>query len=106
MPCRSYESDWAYDSTSRDVKRIKEEADKLARIACRAMYALEKLDPELKSIRDQESRSWWVKHKVADQLRVERENKEKAKKEQADKLRKEALAKLTPEEIKAFGIKV
>lgn len=106
MPCMSYESDWARGSSNREVARLKEEADKLARIACRAMYALEKLDPELKSIKNQESKTWWVKHKVADQLRIEKENKAQAKKLEAEKLRKDALAKLTPEEIKAFGIKV
>lgn len=108
MPCRSYESDWFDSSTSRNIEavKLKVEADKLARIACKAMYALEKLDPEFKSLKDQESRHWWAKHKVADQKRLANEAKEKAKKAEAAKLRKEALSKLTPEEIKAFGIKV
>lgn len=108
MPCRSYDTDWFEpDAGGRismsDAKELKNECDQLARIACKAIYALEQLDPELKSFKDTESRRWWARHKKNDQARAEREAKEQAKKAEADKLRKEALAKLTPEEIEAFG---
>lgn len=41
MPCMSYDTNWAKSSTDRDIKRLKAEADKLARIACAALQALE-----------------------------------------------------------------
>lgn len=109
MPCLSYDTEWVREPAraSRntvEVVALKHECDRLARIACRAMAALEKIDPELKNFKDQESRKWWAKHKKDDQARIEKEQKEKAKKELEDKLRKEALAKLTPEEIAIFGL--
>ena len=110
MPCRSYESDWVHEAAraSRktvEVVALKNECDRLARIACRAMDALEKLG-ELDMIKDAESRAWYAKHKKADAERIAKETAEKAKKIEENKLRKSALAKLTAEEIKAFGIKV
>lgn len=109
MPCRSYESDWVHEPAraSRntvEVVALKSECDRLARIACRAMDALETLG-QLDMIKDTESRHWYVKHKKADAARLVKEAAEKAKKDAAEKLRKEALAKLTPEELAAFGIK-
>lgn len=105
MPCMSYESDWASSSKVSEVIKIKEEADKLARIACRAMAALEKLDPSMKAM-NKEAMTWWEKHKEADRKRMAEEAKVKAKEKEKEKLRSAALSKLTPEEIKAFGIKV
>ena len=40
MPCQSYESNWAHSSSDSDVRRLKKEADKLARIACKALTEL------------------------------------------------------------------
>ena len=105
MPCRSYESDWVDTGRySAEVMRLKAEADKLARIACRAMDALETLG-ELGMIKDTEARNWYVKHKKADAERMAKEAAEKAKKDAEEKMRNEVLAKLTPEEIEAFGLK-
>lgn len=107
MPCRSYDTDWVGAVTRvsmSEAKELKEECDKLARIACKAMYAIEQLDPELKSFKDTESRRWWAKHKKADQEREAKEQKEQIKKAEAEKLRQAALAKLTPEEIEAYGL--
>ena len=107
MPCRSYETDW-FDLRGRvtmsEAKELKEECDKLARIACKAMYAIEQLDPDLKSFKDTESRRWWAKHKKADQEREAKEQQAQVKKAEAEKLRLQALAKLTPEEIEAYGL--
>lgn len=105
MPCMSYDTEWFDSSRSRntDAIKLKKECDKLARIACKAMTALEKLDPELKDIKDQETRKWWTIHQKADQERIAKEEKAKAKKEEADKLRQQALAKLTPEELEVMG---
>lgn len=109
MPCMSYDTNWVNDPArsvrkTAEVVALKSECDRLARIACKAMAALEKLDPELKTFKDQESRKWYAKHKKDDQARIEKEQKEKAKKEAEEKLRREALAKLTPEEIAVFGL--
>ncbi len=109
MPCMSYDTNWVHEPAraSRntvEVTALKMECDRLARIACKAITALEKLDPELKNFKDTESRKWWAAHKKADAARIAKEEKEKAKREAEEKRRKEALAKLTPEEIKAFGL--
>lgn len=109
MPCLSYDTEWAHSAprstqNTREVALLKAECDRLARIACGAMTALEQLDPELKTFKDRESRKWWSDHKKADAARIAKEEKEKAKKAEEERLRKEALAKLTPEEIAAFGL--
>jgi hypothetical protein len=106
MPCRDYWSDTYDTKRNHEATILKERCDQLARIACKAMYALEQLDPELKSFKDHESRKWWADHKKADQARLEKEQKESAKRVAKQKLVKEALSKLTPEEIEAFGLNV
>ena len=68
------------------------------------MAKLEQLDPELNNFKDREARKWYSDHKKADKARMEKEAKEKAKLEEQERLRQEALAKLTPEEIAAFGL--
>jgi hypothetical protein len=68
------------------------------------MTLLEQLDPGLKSFKDTEARKWWADHQKADKARMDREAKEKAKLDEQEELRKAALAKLTPEEIAAFGL--
>ena len=111
MPCLSYDTEWAHDfSRSRNTKNstevaaLKMECDRLARIACHAITALEQLDPELKTFKDRDSRKWWADHKKADQARIEKEQKELAKKREQEQIRQAALAKLTKEEIEAFGL--
>ena len=83
---------------------LKDQADKLARYACQALTELEKFDPELKSIKDRGLKSWYKQHKKADEARIAKELKEKEKQEEQKRLYTEALAKLTPEEIEAFGL--
>ena len=101
MPCQSYESSWANHSSDADIKRLKQEADKLARIACRAMEALEEMGQEdFVLLKDDETREWWSAHKEAD--RKERERV--AKKERKEQVRKEALARLSDEEKEALGL--
>ena len=82
MPCLSYDTQWVHDETrairrTAEVMALKNECDRLARIACRAITALEQFDPELKTFKDKESRKWWSDHKKADQARIEKETKEK-----------------------------
>ena len=109
MPCLSYETEWVHDLSrasrkTNEVIALKNECDRLARIACKAITQLEQLDPELKTFKDTESRKWWAAHKKADAARIAKEEKENAKKLEQERLRKEALAKLTPEEIEAIGL--
>jgi hypothetical protein len=101
MPCQSYDTNWAEDSNDRDVRRLKKEADKLARIACRAMEELERNGIEdMLLLKDDETRDWWAKHKEADRkaraIIEERERRERVK--------QEALAKLSQEEKEVLGI--
>jgi predicted ribonuclease YlaK len=101
MPCQSYDTNWADNSNDRDVRRLKEEADKLARIACRALEELERNGIEdMLLLKDDETREWWAKHKEADRkaraIIEERKRRERVK--------QEALAKLSAEEREVLGI--
>jgi hypothetical protein len=101
MPCQSYDTQWAETSNDRDIKRLKKEADKLARIACRALQELEDNGIEdMLLLKDDETREWWNKHKEADRkaraIIEERERRERVK--------QEALAKLSEEEREVLGI--
>jgi hypothetical protein len=81
---------------------MKDRADMLARIACKAMTELENNKIEdLLLLRDNEVREWWAKHKEADRKAQE---KEKRKQERL-RLRRAALRKLTAEEKVALGLK-
>jgi hypothetical protein len=75
--------------------------DQLARIACRALTALEKVDPQNKTFKNEELSKWWAQHKIDDAKAMEA----KRKAAEAKKLRAVALAKLTPEDRKVLGIK-
>jgi cytosine/adenosine deaminase-related metal-dependent hydrolase len=102
MPCMSYESNWASDSNDRDIKRLKSEADKLARIACKAMTELVKSGhADFLVLKDDEVREWWDKHQEDDRKAQEA----KAERARRAKLKKDALAKLSDEEKKILGIK-
>ena len=102
MPCMSYDTNWANDSSNSDVKRIKAEADKLARIACAAMTELERMGKEdFLILKNEEVGHWWASHKEADRKEQER-IAEKARKE---RVKAEALARLTDEEKELLGLK-
>jgi ABC-type cobalamin/Fe3+-siderophores transport system ATPase subunit len=102
MPCQSYESNWANRSNDADIKRLKKEADKLARIACTALQALEDMGKEdFVLLKNDEIRKWWQEHKEAD-----RQAQEEARRKEARKAAKErALSKLTDEEKVILGLK-
>ena len=99
MPCRDYESDtWDYSSENR---KLKAQADRLARIACKAMDALEEMGKEdFLLLKDDEVATWWKAHKEAD--RKERERV--AEQERRERVRAEALAKLSSEERELLGL--
>jgi len=103
MPCRDYESDsYSSPTDSWQYREMKDRADMLARIACKAMTELENNKIEdLLLLRDNEVREWWAKHKEADRKAQE---KEKRKQERL-RLRRAALRKLTAEEKVALGLK-
>jgi len=97
MPCRSYE-----DEDNYEVERLRKQVDRLARIACKAMDALEKEGKEdFLLIRDDEVREWWKAHKIADAKAAA----EKAERARKAKIKREALSKLNDEERKVLGIK-
>lgn len=105
MPCRDYESDdYAAGNRSSTVIIMKTQADKLARIACTAMKAYEAGETFASLLENKEVAVWWTSHKKADEK--ERVTKEKAKEKAATlaRIKKEAAAKLTDEELAAFGL--
>lgn len=99
MPCRDYESDtWDYSSENR---KLKSQADKLARIACKAMAALEENGIEdFLILKDDEVAQWWKAHKEADR----KEKARIAEKERKERVKAEALAKLSSEERELLGL--
>jgi len=103
MPCRDYYSDsWTSSRSDASEKRLKAQADKLARIACKALTALQDMGKEdFLLLKDDEVREWWKAHKEADaRARAAAEEKERR---QAAKAR--AMAKLTDEEKILLGLK-
>lgn len=102
MPCQSYESSWATRSDDYEVRKIKREADKLARIACRALEALtEAGKADFLLLKDDETREWWIAHQEADRKAREKEEAQIRREE----LKAQALSKLTDEERAALGVK-
>ena len=102
MPCMSYDTNWAKSSSDRDIKRLKQEADKLARIACKALAALEDMGKEdFLLLKDDEIRVWWSAHKEADRkARAEAQAKQERK-----EAKERVLARLTEEEKILLGLK-
>ena len=103
MPCRDYASDsYSSPTDSWQYRDLKDRADMLARIACKAMTELENNKIEdLLLLRDDEVREWWAKHKEADRKAREKEER----KQERLRLRRAALRKLTAEEKIALGLK-
>jgi hypothetical protein len=101
MPCMSYDTNWASSSNDREVKKLKQECDRLARIACKAMTELVKSGhADFLVLKDDEVREWWEKHQEDDRIAREKE----AEKRRVAKLKKDALAKLSDEEKELLGI--
>ena len=103
MPCMSYDDSWrSAPSDERKIKELKKQTDKLARIACKALGALEAMEKEdFLLLKDNEVREWWTEHKEADRRAREAEERKQALK--AAKAR--ALAKLTDEDKILLGLK-
>jgi hypothetical protein len=102
MPCMSYDTQWAAGSSDYDIRRLKQEADRMARIACKAMEALTRADQaDFLLLKDDEVREWWIKHQEDDRRAQEKE----AARLRREQVKRDALAKLTDEERVALGIK-
>ena len=102
MPCMSYSTNWAKSSNDRDIRVLKKEADKLARIACKALQALEAMGKEdFLLLKDDEVRLWWAEHKEADRAAREAEEEKQRRREAKERV----LARLTDEEKILLGLK-
>ena len=100
MPCMSYERDYEpYDGADKKALR-----DKLARIACKAMTELEKIDPTNKLFKNKEAGPWFTQHKIDDAKAKEAERARKEKARKAKEAKDAALAKLTAADKKALGL--
>lgn len=103
MPCMSYDTNWASSSNDREVRKLKQECDKLARIACKAMTELVKSGyGDFLVLKDDEVREWWEKHQEDDRKAQEA----RLEKERRAQVKKEALAKLSDDEKQVLGIPV
>lgn len=104
MPCMDY----GYSDDYAEVRRERERCDMLARIACRAIQAVQASgDTALldRIMDDKETKQWWRLHAAADRLAKEREAKEREKAAAKQALLESAFAKMSDEEVKAFGLK-
>ena len=103
MPCRDYESDsWTSYRDSTQEKKLKAQADKMARIACKALQALTDMGKEdFILLKDDEVREWWQQHQEADRRAREAERIKQERKE----AKARALAKLTDEDKILLGLK-
>lgn len=101
MPCRDYYPD---DYSIRETQRYEEQRNKLARIACRAMAALESIG-RLDLVMNEEAQEWFKQHKI-DDARAKVRKAEKARQlAEETRLKKSALNKLSPAEKKVLGVK-
>lgn len=99
----SYDTNWASSSNDREVRKLKQECDKLARIACKAMTELVKSGyGDFLVLKDDEVREWWEKHQEDDR----KAQQAKLEKERRAQVKKEALAKLSDDEKQVLGIPV
>lgn len=114
MPCRDYWTD-DFSRTTRSalsvVTDLKDRNDTLARVACKAMYALENGTDYQTLMKDPEVKKWWKQHKAddirqqaADEKQRIKDEKQRIKDAELAKVKEKIMSKLTPEEIAAFGL--
>ncbi len=97
MPCMDYRDDYRVVDNTQTYKAMR---DQLARIACKALTQLEKVDPANKLFKNSEVKDWWTQHKIDDA----RAQEAKRLAAEAKEKRKAALAKLTDEEKKLLKL--
>jgi len=100
MPCS--DGGWTRSVDDSAIRDLEKRNDKLARIACAAMTALEENGIEdFVLLQNEEVREWWTEHKEFDRQRRAKQ----AERERIAQVKKDALAKLSAEERKILGIK-
>lgn len=109
MPCRDYMDD-VRSGPDPQVAELKARCDKLSRIACKALTHIEESEDglEVLVLKDPEIQEWWTAHKEADRKAREEEARRRAaaaEKRRLAKIKEETLATLTPDQIKALGLK-
>lgn len=95
MPCRDYTDDISYWATSEGRKTL----DTITRLACERCEEYE-TKGGIEAV-PQWAQQWWLLHKMKDAEERDRERQERERLEE----RARALAKLTPEERAALGIR-
>lgn len=106
MPCRSYEDSWGSSSSS-EMILLQDKVDRLARFACYAMTALEKVAPTDETFQNKELVAWWEAHKIADAKAMAEEQARKTvlkEKRELAKKKRELLGKMSPEDRKILGL--
>ena len=83
---------------------LKTQADMLARIACRALEALESGADAEAVLADKEVQAWWSEHKKADRAAQAQRAREAKKEAEREALRQSGMAKLSEEELQVFGL--
>ena len=101
MPRMDYRDDYRTIDNTETYKKMR---DQLARIACKAMTELEKVDPGNKLFKDKEAGPWFTQHKIDDAKAKEADRARRAKVKAAKEAKAAALAKLTEADKKALGI--
>jgi hypothetical protein len=97
-----YRDDYRTIDNTETYKKMR---DQLARIACKAMTELERIDPTNKLFKDKEAGPWFTQHKIDDAAAKEAERQRREKARQAKLAKETALAKLTAADKKALGLK-
>jgi len=106
MPCMNYDDSWRDNWHDRaKITALSEITNRVSRVACRALRALEQGTKIEDVLKDKETRDWWAAHKKADDARIAKEEKAKQKQLELTEVKKQAIAKLTDEELEAFGLR-
>lgn len=93
MPCRYNDDDYAL---FREIEEMREELDKLSRIACKALTHIEESGDglEILVLRHPEIQEWWAAYKEADRkakLQEERRKAARIERERKKKLKEQVL---------------
>jgi hypothetical protein len=97
-----YRDDYRTIDNTETYKRMR---DQLARIACKAMTELERIDPKNKLFKDKEAGPWFTQHKIDDAAAREAERVRRAAEKARKEARELALSKLTAADKKVLGIR-